>query len=318
MHPELSIVLPARNEARGIARAIESIVQILDGMQPRLAGGVEIIVVDDGSEDGTFEAAAAVRCTHSYVKVLALSRNFGKEAALLAGLAAASGTAVVTMDADLQHPPEKLPLFLDHWRRGAKVVHGVKEDRSTDSPGQRLRARIFNALLTRLGGIDCSNCSDYKLLDREVVDILTTQMPERNRLYRGLASWVGFEQAFVGFTVAQRQDGASQFHWRALAHLASTALVSFSTIPLRIVILLGAITLLLGCGVALEAVWSWLHDRAVSGFMTLIMTLLIIGSSIMISLGIIGEYVGRIYEELKARPVYLVRKRVGFDEGGPA
>ncbi len=310
MSPELSIVLPARNEAQGIGRTV----QVLSAIVEHLGESYELIVVDDGSEDGTFDAVAALRETYPQVKALSLSRNFGKEAALLAGLTAATGKAVITMDADLQHPPELLPEFVKEWRAGAKVVHGVKEDRSTDSLGTRLRARMFNELLSRLGGFNCSNCSDYKLLDRQVVDILTTRMRERHRLYRGLASWVGFEQAYVGFTVAERQNGESQFPLKALMHLATTALVSFSTIPLRIVIFLGALTLLLGCGIAIEAFWSWIHDRAVSGFMTLIMTLLIIGSSIMISLGIIGEYVGRIYDELKARPVYLVGRRAGFEE----
>ncbi|MCA1944330.1 MAG: glycosyltransferase family 2 protein [Desulfovibrio sp.] len=307
---EVSVVLPAYNEARGIGRAVQVLSSILGGA----AASFEIIVVDDGSRDRTFEAASALCPQYPHLRVLSLSRNFGKEAALLAGLTAAAGRAVITMDADLQHPPALIPTFLEHWRNGAKVVHGVKEDRQTDSFSQRLRARVFNALLTRLGGFNCSNCSDYKLLDREVVDILTTRMPERNRLYRGLASWVGFRQETVGFVVAERLDGASRFSLKALMALATTALVSFSTIPLRIVTVLGALTLLLGVGVAAEAFWSWIHDQAVSGFMTLIMTLLIIGSSIMISLGIIGEYVGRIYEELKARPVFLVERRAGFDE----
>lgn len=307
---EVSVVLPAYNEARGIGRAVQVLSSILGGA----AASFEIIVVDDGSRDRTFEAASALCPQYPHLRVLSLSRNFGKEAALLAGLTAAAGRAVITMDADLQHPPALIPTFLEHWRNGAKVVHGVKEDRQTDSFSQRLRARVFNALLTRLGGFNCSNCSDYKLLDREVVDILTTRMPERNRLYRGLASWVGFRQETVGFVVAERLDGASRFSLKALMALATTALVSFSTIPLRIVTVLGALTLLLGVGVAAEAFWSWIHDQAVSGFMTLIMTLLIIGSSIMISLGIIGEYVGRIYEELKARPVFLVERRAGFEE----
>jgi len=307
---EVSVVLPAHNEARGIGRAVQVLSAILGGA----AASFEIIVVDDGSRDRTFEAAAALCPQYPHLRVLSLSRNFGKEAALLAGLTAAAGRAVITMDADLQHPPALIPTFLEHWRNGAKVVHGVKEDRQTDSFSQRLRARVFNALLTRLGGFNCSNCSDYKLLDREVVDILTTRMPERNRLYRGLASWVGFRQETVGFVVAERLDGASRFSLKALMALATTALVSFSTIPLRIVTVLGALTLLLWVGVAAEAFWSWIHDQAVSGFMTLIMTLLIIGSSIMISLGIIGEYVGRIYEELKARPVFLVERRAGFEE----
>lgn len=307
---EVSVVLPAHNEARGIGRAV----QVLSAILGDAAASFEIIVVDDGSRDRTFEAAAALCPQYPHLRVLSLSRNFGKEAALLAGLTAAAGRAVITMDADLQHPPALIPTFLEHWRNGAKVVHGVKEDRQTDSFSQRLRARVFNALLTRLGGFNCSNCSDYKLLDREVVDILTTRMPERNRLYRGLASWVGFRQETVGFVVAERLDGASRFSLKALMALATTALVSFSTIPLRIVTVLGALTLLLGVGVAAEAFWSWIHDQAVSGFMTLIMTLLIIGSSIMISLGIIGEYVGRIYEELKARPVFLVERRAGFED----
>lgn len=307
---DVSVVIPAMNEAPGIGRTVAVVEEVLAGV----TDSFEILVVDDGSRDDTFETLVALRQRHPRLKALSLSRNFGKEAALMAGLAAAGGRAVVTMDADLQHPPALIPEFVRLWKDGAKVVHGVKEERAHDTLGQRLRARIFNELLTRLGGFDCANCSDFKLLDREVVDIVAHRLPERNRLYRGLASWVGFPQQSVGFTVAERAAGASKFSTRALVNLAADAIVSFSTTPLRIVTFLGAFTLLLGLGIALEAFWSWLEGVAVSGFMTLILSLLIIGSSIMISLGIIGEYVGRIYEELKRRPVYLVGRSAGFDD----
>ncbi|EPR41076.1 glycosyl transferase family 2 [Desulfovibrio sp. X2] len=304
----LSIVIPAKNEAAGIGGTVRTVLAALEGLDL----DVELIVVDDGSTDGTFDAVAALHREDPRVRCVALSRNFGKEAALLAGLRAASGHAVVTMDADLQHPPALIPTMVARWRAGAKVVHAVKEERPDESFSTRLRARLFNYLLEKLGDIEAEGCSDFKLLDAEVVAVLGSRMLERRRFYRGLATWVGFPQVQVGFTVGKRGAGESKFSLRMLVSLAATAIISFSATPLRIVTIFGALTLLLGLGVGGEALWSWFQGEAVSGYATIIITLLIVGSFIMISLGVIGEYIGRIYEEIKDRPSYLVKAVSGF------
>jgi len=306
----LSIVIPAHNEALGIADAIDVIAGVLDQCAIRY----ELIVVDDGSRDATFAKVQELCQERPVLRGLHFSRNFGKEAALLAGLEAAKGDAVITMDADLQHPPALIPQMLEKWREGAKVVHAVKEDRSHDSAFARLRAGIFNGILTRLSGIDVRNSSDFKLLDRTAVDVIVRQLPERRRFYRGLADWVGFEQASIPFAVEQRTAGEGKWSFMALVDLATTAIISFTSAPLRIVTILGSITLVFAFLVAVEALWSWLQGEAVSGFATIIMTVLLLGSFIMISLGIVGEYIAKIYEEIKARPSYIVDSACGFEE----
>ncbi|MBI5014006.1 MAG: glycosyltransferase family 2 protein [Deltaproteobacteria bacterium] len=311
--PRLSVVLPAHNEAAGLARALAEIGSVL------ATCGVtyELLVVDDGSRDRTFDEIQALAAADRCVRGIRLSRNFGKEAALLAGLEAARGDAVVTIDADLQHPPHLIPELLDRWRAGARVVHAVKRDRSHDTRMARWRSAAFHGLLTRLGGVDVRNSSDFKLLDRAVVDALVTAFPERSRFYRGLADWVGFEQASVPFDVAPREAGHGKWSLGALLGLATTALVSFTSAPLRIVTSLGFLTLAFGALVAADTVWSRFQGTAVSGFATLEITLLFLGSLIMISLGIVGEYIAKIYDETKHRPAYLVASTCGFEEKDP-
>lgn len=302
----ISVVLPAHNEEAGIGHALSVIGGILDECAPAW----EIVVVDDGSRDRTFEVASARARQDARIKAIRLSRNFGKEGALLAGITNARGDAVITMDSDLQHPPELIPRLLEAWRGGAKVVHGVKRERLHDSPAMRLRAWIFNKTISRLGGIDIQDSSDFKLLDRVVVDVITRQLPEKRRFYRGLADWVGYRNAELPFDVAERANGAGKWSLFGLLELALTAMVSFTSAPLRIITLLGFMTLALGVYLTVDTLWSWLHGSAVSGFATIIMTLLIIGSFIMISLGVIGEYIAKIYEEVKGRPSYLIEDAV--------
>lgn len=298
----LSIVVPAFNEASGIQAAIRTLSRVCES----LPYAYEIVVVDDGSCDNTFDRAVAMGETDFPVRALRLSRNFGKEAALLAGLKNARGAAVITIDADLQHPPALIPNMVSAWERGAKVVHGVKRDRGEEHWWVTLRASIVNRLLTMLGGIDVRNSSDFKLLDRAVVEVLTQLLPERNRFYRGLSDWVGFSQVELEFDVAPRLQGESGWSWRSLMGLAWTATISFTSAPLRMVSVLGILTLLLGIGVGLEALISWMRDLAISGFVTEIVTMLLLGSFIMISLGVIGEYIAKIYDELKHRPTFII------------
>lgn len=303
--PLLSVVVPAHNEAVGIEHSIGVLRTLLE----RLDVLWEIIVVDDGSQDDTYAVVHRLSLGDPRIRGVRLSRNFGKEAALLAGLQASRGDAVVTIDADLQHPPALIPQMLEAWRQGARLVHAVKRRRDTDSAWARWRARRFNALVKRLAGIDLDNASDYKLLDRTVVDVLVRELRERSRFYRGLAEWVGYPSVRLEFDVEERQHGSSKWSLWALIELATTALISFTSAPLRIVTILGFFTLLFGALVATEALIGWARGMAVSGFTTTIITLLIIGSVIMISLGVIGEYIAKIYDEIKARPIYLVQEQ---------
>ena len=303
----VSIVIPAYREALGISSVIGAIEQRLLGEEV----AYEIIVVDDGSPDETFLRVQEIAARNARVRGIRLSRNFGKEAALLAGLRASVGDAVITIDADMQHPPAMIPSMIRAWRGGAMVVNAVKRSRGTENWLERWRADLFNWLVTKLGGVDLRNSSDYKLLDRQVVDVLVDLLPEKKRFYRGLAQWIGFEQLNLPFDVDSRHAGESSWSARSLIGLAMTALLSFTSAPLRVVTLLGLLAMLVGVVIGGDALWSWLHNRAVSGFATTIMTLLFLGSLIMISLGIIGEYIAKIYDEIKARPSYLVAATCG-------
>lgn len=311
MRQMVSVVIPAYNEEAIIERTVHAIREQVE----RSGVGYEILVVDDGSRDGTYgKVHGMARAGEGSIRGIRLSRNFGKEGAILAGLSAARGDAVITIDADLQQPPELIPAMVARWRGGAKVVHAVKRERPGDSFLTRGRAALFNRLMTRLGGIDMENASDFKLLDRVVVDLIVTGLRERRRFYRGLAQWVGFEQESVPFDVAARPSGEGKFPLRALFDLGITAIISFTTAPLRIVTFLGFLTLGFGVLVAGETLWSVYKGESAAGFPTLEITILLIGSIVMISLGIIGEYIAKIYEESKARPAYIVSSRCGFGE----
>ena len=308
-YPEISVIVPAHNEEPGIASALQEI----DSVLSTCCDSSEIIVIDDGSTDATYDVLQKLCQQQDNLRAIKLSRNFGKESAMLAGLRAANGQAVITIDADLQHPPALIPEMVEKWKAGTKVVHAVKRQRVINTFMERFRATIYNNLLKLLGGVDLRNSSDYKLVDRVIVDALINELHEYQRFYRGLVTWVGYRQEKLYFDVAERQAGETKWSTRALIGLAITGIVSFTSMPLRIVTIFGILTLLLAFGVAVEALWSWFIGTAVSGFMTIVFVLLLLGSFIMISLGIMGEYIAKIYEEVKNRPDYLVDRTAGFD-----
>jgi polyisoprenyl-phosphate glycosyltransferase len=305
---EISVVIPAYNESQGIKETIKQVVSILGVCEIPW----EIIIVDDGSRDQTYQRICQLSQDEPRVKGISLSRNFGKEGAMLAGLEYATGAAVIILDADLQHPPGLIPEMLAKWRSGAQIVHAVKRRRKDDSKRKKAAAYCINKLISSLGGINVNNSSDFKLLDREIVDIIVHRLPERERFFRGLTSWLGFSEEYIYFDVSSRQGDESKWSFWSLLELSITALTSFTSVPLRIITFLGIATLLLGFFVASEALWSLLHGQAVSGYATIIISLLLIGSFVMISLGIIGEYIAKIYEEVKARPHYLIKASVGI------
>ena len=306
--PFISAIVPSYNEGQGLAIAIKVIAETLDTCE----SDWEIIVVDDGSNDDTFQQVDLLSTYDSRIKGVSLSRNFGKEAAIIAGLKQATGQAVIIIDADLQHPPALIPDMIEQWRLGAQIIHCVKSNRKSDSLRKRGSAYFINHLISSFGGININNSSDFKLLDREIVDILVHQLPERERFFRGLTSWLGFSEHYLYFDVASRQGDKSKWSFIKLFELAITALISFTSFPLRIITILGFSTLLLSFFVIADAFISFANNNAVSGFVTLIICLLVIGSFIMISLGIIGEYIAKIYEEVKNRPHYLIKASIGL------
>lgn len=306
--PFISAIVPSYNEGQGLAIAIKVIAETLDTCE----SDWEIIVVDDGSNDDTFQQVDLLSTYDSRIKGVSLSRNFGKEAAIIAGLKQATGQAVIIIDADLQHPPALIPDMIEQWRLGAQIIHCVKSNRKSDSLRKRGSAYFINHLISSFGGINIHNSSDFKLLDREIVDILVHQLPERERFFRGLTSWLGFSEHYLYFDVASRQGDKSKWSFIKLFELAITALTSFTSFPLRIITILGFSTLLLSFFVIADAFISFANNNAVSGFVTLIICLLVIGSFIMISLGIIGEYIAKIYEEVKNRPHYLIKASIGL------
>ncbi len=302
----LSVVLPSYNEEASVPRAAEAITGVLTG------AGIphELVFVDDGSRDGTWAAIQAAGAGHPQVRGVRFSRNFGKEAAIFAGLAQAEGDCIAVMDCDLQHPPEKLTEMFRLWQDGAQVVEGVKASRGKENPLHALGAKEFYSIISRATGLDMSRASDFKLLDRRAVDVLLA-MREKNAFFRALSSWIGFRTAQVEFEVQPRLEGRSKWSWRSLARYAMTNIASFSTAPLQLVTLLGIAVFLCSLVLGGWSLWQKLSGRALEGFTTVILLQLIIGSVLMICLGIIGYYIAKIYEELKDRPRYIVAEQCG-------
>ncbi len=309
--PVLSIVIPTYQEEQGLRPALERI----SGAVESLDMSCELLVVDDGSADRTWDMLKAL-CSHMpQLKALRLSRNFGKEYALCAGLEAARGDAVLLMDADLQHPPELIPDMVRMWRQeGYDVVDGVKRNRGSEPQLSRWFANSFYWLMGRISGYHFEGASDFKLLDRKVVEAWK-MMPERNVFFRGMSAWLGFRHTTLSFDVAKRTTGKSSWSQVKLASLAVTGLVSFSSLPLRLVTVLGTIFFIAAIVLGIQTLYMKFAGIAVSGFTTVILLLLIAGSAVMISLGIIGEYIGRIYDEIKGRPRYVIADRAGWEKG---
>ncbi|MCU6797596.1 glycosyltransferase family 2 protein [Paenibacillus sp. WQ 127069] len=307
--PEISMVIPVYNEAVHIARSLLLIEEELK----KLTYSYEIIVVDDGSKDATWQQLAWVGEHSDHFTGLRLSRNFGKELALCAGLEHARGQAVIVMDSDLQHPPALLAEMIRLWREDGKdIVECVKVDRGRESLNKSLSSAIFYNVLNRLSGFDLRGASDFKLLDQKVIQAWR-EMPERNMFFRGMTAWLGYDKAQIPFEVAERAGGKTQWPFHSLLKLAVNAVVSFSSIPLRFVSLIGLVFLLGAIILGVQTLYQKFVGDAVTGFTTVILLLLVVGSVIMISLGIIGEYIASIYNEVKGRPRYLVSQKINSE-----
>jgi glycosyltransferase involved in cell wall biosynthesis len=270
-----------------------------------------VILVDDGSTDTTALLLATWAQLPGF-RVIQLSRNFGKEAALTAGLQAACGDVVVMMDADLQHSPSLIPTFVKHWRSGADVVYAVREDRRDEGAFKRMGARLFYALVNAADRFEVpAGAGDFRLMDRKVVDALLS-LPERNRFMKGLYSWVGFAAVAVKYAPLARSQGRSHFSPLRLIRLSLDGLTAFTTWPLRAVSLVGFALAVLAFlyGAYLTASYL-LYGGDVNGWTTIVVSLMLFAGLQMISLGIVGEYIGRIFEEVKARPLFVVKREMG-------
>lgn len=302
----ISVILPAYNEEQMIATAAETLSGILDAESIPF----ELLFINDGSRDHTWDEICKAREKDPRVCGVCFSRNFGKEAAMFAGLEKARGDCCVVLDCDLQHPPEKIIEMYRLWEQGYEVVEGIKRDRGEETGLHRFAANSFYGLISRATGMDMASSSDFKLLDRKVVDALNA-MPERNVFFRALSFWVGFKKAEVTYDVRERTVGESKWSTRSLIRYAVTNIGSFSSAPLHAVTIMGIITLIISIIFSIVALVQKLAGTALGGFTTVIILLLFIGSLIMISLGIIGYYIARIYDEIKGRPRYIIEEFKG-------
>lgn len=299
----LSIVLPAYNEKPNIAEAADTLSKLLQENQI----DYELIFISDGSTDGTFEEILKASGQNPRVKGVEFSRNFGKEAGIFAGLKLAGGDAVIVMDCDLQHPPEVIPQMWKLWQEGVEVVEGIKSDRGREGLGHKLSAGLFYKLMSGLIRMDMNSSSDFKLLDRKVVNVLLG-LPERNTFFRALTFWAGFRTQSVSYEVQERKHGISKWSFVSLMKYAITNATSFSTLPLQLVTVMGVVSILFSVALAVQTMVKYLSGMAVEGFTTVILLILIIGGFLMLSLGIIGHYIARIYEEVKGRPRYIISR----------
>ena len=302
----VSIVVPAFNEAGGLAEFARE-------MQSTMISAnvlYEVVFVDDGSSDATWQCIRDIAAQRAEFRGIRLSRNFGKEAALSAGLDASHGGAVIIMDGDLQHPPSLVPKMIEAWKNDeADIVDAIKENRGKESALSKLRAIAFYRTLKFLSGHSLEGLSDFKLLDRVVVDKLRT-LEERNRFFRGMVAWLGYRHVQIPFSVQDRNSGQSSWSLWKLCWLAIGAITSFSTLPLHFSTLAGVVFAIAAFLLGVQTLYVWTAGQAVAGFTTVILLLLIIGSIVLLSVGVIGEYVAKIYHEVKCRPVYIVSDSV--------
>lgn len=299
----VAVIVPALNEAANIVANMAKIRSCLNDV-PGIT--FTLIVVDDGSTDGTGGLVREAGTNDPLLKVLRLNRHFGKESAIYAGLCAAGEfDACVVMDSDLQHPPQLIAQMIDHWQRGALVVEAVKQSRGNETWARRTLVQIYYSLFRYLTKLSIRGESDFKLLDRSVVSAYC-QLPEHGRFFRGLVKWMGYDAVQIPFDVAESTRQRSAWGNTALFRYAINSITSFTAYPLQIVTLLGGLTFLVSLLIGGMALFDKLSGAAVDGFTTVILLILIIGSVLMFSVGLIGIYVGRIYEEVKRRPGYLI------------
>ena len=300
----ISVILPAYNEEAMIEMTGNVISGILEGENIPY----EILFVDDGSTDGTWAGIMNLSEEKEEVRGISFSRNFGKEAAMVAGLAEAHGDCAVILDCDLQHPPEKIVEMYRLWEQGYEVIEGVKNSRGRESWVHKLAAKTFYSLISTASGFHMENASDFKLLDRKAVDAIVG-MKEKYTFFRALSTWVGFRTTSVTYNVQERAAGESKWSTSGLVRYAINNITSFSTAPMQFVTVCGVLVFIVSFISGIIALTQKLNGQALGGFTTVILLQGFIGSIIMISLGLIGFYIARIYEELRERPKYIISRR---------
>jgi polyisoprenyl-phosphate glycosyltransferase len=309
--PLISIVIPLYNEGSHVSALLSDLKAALQ----QIECSFEVILVDDGSPDDMWRKIKDEARTFPSLRAIRLSRNFGKELALCAGLERAGGDAVIVMDGDGQHPPSLVPVMVEKWQSsGADIVQGVKVRRGRESLTSKLGALSFYVILNKLSGFELKGASDFKLMDRKVADTWL-KMRERNVFFRGMTAWMGFNTVQIPFEVVPRREGRSGWSYFKRWKLALIGITTFSSFPLHLVTFAGLIFLLFALGLGIQTLYLKLAGRALTGFATVILLELIIGSLLMISLGIIGEYLARIYEEVKGRPRYIITESIEPDSG---
>lgn len=301
----LAIIVPCYNEQEALPLFYKEATRVLE----KLNYDYKLLLVNDGSKDHTLEIMKSIAQKDEHVRYLSFSRNFGKEAAVYAGLAQATGDVVAVMDCDLQHPPETLIPMYHLWEQGWEVIEGVKKSRGTESLLHKESAGFFYGIMSKATGVNMQNASDFKMMDRKAVNSILS-MPERNMFFRATSSWVGYKTTYVEFEVHDREAGQSKWSTWSLVKYAFTNIVAFTTVPLQFVTIVGGCCF--GCSLILiiYSLVQFFSGQAVEGYTTTLIVLLLIGSAIMLSLGIIGYYIAKIYEEVKRRPRYIISQIV--------
>jgi len=312
MAVDLSVVVPLYNEAGNVGPLLARLLAVLS----RLGPSFEVLFVNDGSRDDTVERVLTAAREEPRVKLLDLSRNFGKEAALSCGLAHARGRAVVLMDGDLQHPPEVIPALLDRWREGYEMVYAQRCSRDDQDVVSRAYARSFYWLFDRLSEVHLPrDAGDFRLLDRKVVEALNA-LPERNRFMKGIFAWVGFRSIGVPFEAQHRESGSSKWSRVRQLRFALDGITAFSNLPLRVWGLVGAVVSSLAfLYIVFRLLRVLFYGVDVPGYESILAAILFLGGVQLMSLGIIGDYLGRVFDEAKRRPLYIVRARHGLEHG---
>lgn len=300
----LSVIIPSYNEEANIERTAETIGRVLSEAQIEY----ELLFVSDGSKDKTYELVCDLALKDARVKGLQFSRNFGKEATIFAGMEYIKGDCCAVIDCDLQHPPETLVEMYHLWEEGYDVIEGIKSNRGKEGIIHKMFVGIFYGIMSSLMKMDMNATSDFKLMDKKVVDVLLS-LPEKNTFFRALTFWTGFKSTTVTFDVQERVAGKSKWSFMSLVKYAISNTTSFTTAPLQFVTFMGVLMIIFSVVLGVQTLVRYFMGTAVEGFTTVILLLLVIGGCIMISLGIIGHYLSRIYEEVKGRPKYIVRDK---------